>query len=55
VVMMTNGPAARIGDILDIDLPRPRDRVVLVADPRYAAYRQHLLKFLYRIQGIALD
>jgi nitrate/nitrite transport system ATP-binding protein len=55
VVMMTNGPAARIGDILDIGLPRPRDRVALAADPRYAAYRQHLLKFLYRIRGIALD
>jgi nitrate/nitrite transport system ATP-binding protein len=55
VVMMTNGPAARIGEILDIGLPRPRDRVALAADPRYAAYRQHLLKFLYRIQGIALD
>jgi len=55
VVMMTNGPAARIGGILDIGLPRPRDRVVLAADPRYAAHRQHLLKFLYQIKGIALD
>jgi sulfate/thiosulfate transport system ATP-binding protein len=55
IMMMTNGPAARIGDVLTVALPRPRDRLALAASPEYAAYRQHLLKFLYRIQGIALD
>lgn len=55
VVMMTNGPAARIGDILEVALPRPRNRLALAADPRYAGYRQRLLKFLYQIQGIALE
>jgi nitrate/nitrite transport system ATP-binding protein len=55
VVMMTNGPAARIGDVLDIALPRPRDRLTLASSPEYAGYRQHLLKFLYQIQGIALE
>ena len=35
IVMMTNGPAATIGEILDVDLPRPRDRVALAENPRY--------------------
>jgi nitrate/nitrite transport system ATP-binding protein len=55
IVMMTNGPAARIGDVLDVALPRPRDRVALAANPQFAAYRQHLLKFLYQIQGVAFE
>jgi hypothetical protein len=48
LLMMTNGPAARIGDVLKIALPRPRDRLALAGDVQYAAYRQHLLTFLYR-------
>lgn len=55
IVMMTNGPAARIGDVLDVALRRPRDRRALAASPEYAAYRQHLLKFLDQIQGVALE
>jgi sulfate transport system ATP-binding protein len=55
VVMMTNGPAAKIGDVLDIALPRPRDRLTLASSLEYAGYRQQLLKFLYQIQGIALE
>jgi len=55
IVMMTNGPAARIGDVLEVALPRPRDRVALAASPEYAGYRQHLLKFLYQIQRVALE
>lgn len=51
VVMMTNGPAARIGDMIDIALPRPRDRLALAASRQYAAYRQRLLEFLYQKQG----
>lgn len=51
VVMMTNGPAATIGDCLDIALPRPRDRLALATDRQYAAYRQYLLKFLYQKQA----
>jgi nitrate/nitrite transport system ATP-binding protein len=47
VVMMTNGPAARLGAILPIDLPRPRDRAVIAADPGYAAYRQTMIRFLH--------
>ncbi|MGD8310032.1 MAG: ATP-binding cassette domain-containing protein, partial [Chromatiales bacterium] len=47
IVMMTNGPAAGIGRILDVDLPRPRDRLALAADPTYNRYRAEVLKFLH--------
>ena len=46
VVMMTNGPHARIGKILDIDLPRPRSRKALLEHPDYYRYRESLLSFL---------
>ena len=47
IVMMTNGPAATIGEILDITLPRPRDRVALADNPDYHHLRQQVLSFLY--------
>lgn len=47
IVMMTNGPRATIGELLDIPLPRPRDRVALAADPVYLDCRQRVLQFLY--------
>ena len=47
IVMMTNGPAACIGEILDIDLARPRNRIELVGDPGYIRCRSAVLKFLY--------
>ncbi|MFN0305267.1 MAG: ABC transporter ATP-binding protein [Burkholderiales bacterium] len=50
VVMMTNGPGARIGEILTVDLPRPRDRLALSDDPRYLRCRHTLLAFLYQKQ-----
>ena len=50
VVMMTNGPAATIGEIVEIALPRPRDRVELAGRADYAAYRRRMLEFLYRKQ-----
>jgi nitrate/nitrite transport system ATP-binding protein len=46
VVMMTNGPNARIGQIMDVDLPRPRTRKALLAHPRYYEYREQLIGFL---------
>ncbi|MEI2264820.1 ABC transporter ATP-binding protein [Erwinia sp. CGal63] len=51
VVMMTNGPAARIGEILTVDLPRPRSRVALADDPHYHQLRQQILRFLYEKQA----
>jgi len=47
IVMMTNGPAARIGEILAVDLPRPRNRLEMVADPTYIRAREAVMKFLY--------
>ena len=46
VVMMTNGPHAKIGKIETIDLPRPRTRKALLAHPDYYKYRESLLSFL---------
>ena len=51
VVMMTNGPAATIGEVLTVDLPRPRDRVALAEDPGYIGCRKAVLDFLYRRHG----
>ncbi|WP_088347696.1 MULTISPECIES: ABC transporter ATP-binding protein [Rhodomicrobium] len=51
IVMMTNGPAAKIGEILTVDLPRPRKRLELVADPAYIRARQRVLEFLYERHG----
>ena len=47
IVMMTNGPAATVGEILPITLPRPRNRVALADDPEYHKLRQCVLSFLY--------
>ncbi|MEM6491331.1 MAG: ABC transporter ATP-binding protein, partial [Pseudomonadota bacterium] len=46
VVMMTNGPRARIGKIMEVDLPRPRTRKALLSHPKYYDYRAELLDFL---------
>ena len=50
VLMMTNGPAATVGEILDVNLPRPRNRVQLADDSRYHHLRQQILHFLYEKQ-----
>lgn len=50
IVMMTNGPAATIGEILKIDLPHPRNRIELADDAKYNQYRQQVLSFLYEKQ-----
>jgi nitrate/nitrite transport system ATP-binding protein len=51
VVMMTNGPNARIGKIMEVDLPRPRTRKALLDHPDYYRYRQELLTFLEEYEG----
>jgi nitrate/nitrite transport system ATP-binding protein len=47
IVMMTNGPAATIGEVLRVDLPRPRDRVALAENRDYVQYRKAVIDFLY--------
>ncbi|MNR10306.1 Bicarbonate transport ATP-binding protein CmpD [compost metagenome] len=51
IVMMTNGPAAHIGEILSVDIPRPRKRVELATDPEYLRCRQAVMDFLYTRQA----
>lgn len=47
IVMMTNGPAAHIGEVLDVPLARPRNRIELASDKTYLKCREAVLKFLY--------
>jgi nitrate/nitrite transport system ATP-binding protein len=47
VVMMTNGPSATIGEVLEVNLPHPRNRVELQKDPEYIRCREAILSFLY--------
>ncbi len=48
IVMMTNGPRATVGEILEVDLPRPRRRLQLAEDARYVHLRGEVLRFLYQ-------
>ncbi|BDF93833.1 ABC transporter ATP-binding protein [Pseudoalteromonas haloplanktis] len=50
IVMMTNGPAATIGEILEVNLPHPRDRLALAENPEYNRLRSAVLTFLYEKQ-----
>ena len=51
VVMMTNGPEATIGNVMEVDLPRPRTRKALLEHRDYYAYREELLEFLEAYEG----
>lgn len=51
IVMLTNGPAATIGEVLAVDLPRPRNRVALADDARYQQCRKAVIDFLYTRQA----
>jgi nitrate/nitrite transport system ATP-binding protein len=51
IVMLTNGPAATIGDIVQVALPRPRSRVALADNPAYLGYRKAVIDFLYTRQA----
>ncbi|HWK63188.1 MAG TPA: ABC transporter ATP-binding protein [Eoetvoesiella sp.] len=48
IVMLSNGPAATIGEILDVPLPRPRNRLALVGDPGYASCHAAVMRFLHQ-------
>jgi nitrate/nitrite transport system ATP-binding protein len=51
IVMLTNGPAATIGEVLSVDLPRPRKRVELAESAEYQRYRKAVIDFLYTRQA----
>ena len=55
IVMMTNGPAATIGEVIDVPLERPRDRLELAEHPQYNHCRRLVLDFLYRSQAVTHD
>ncbi len=52
IVMMSNGPAAKVGEILSIELERPRERVALAKSDQFNFYRQQVLSFLYEKKGV---
>ena len=52
IVMMSNGPAAKVGEMLEIDLERPRERVALSKSDQFNYYRQQVLSFLYEKKGV---
>lgn len=51
IVMLTNGPAATIGEVLHVDLARPRNRVALADSAQYLGYRKAVIDFLYTRQA----
>ena len=51
IVMLSNGPAATIGDVLSVGIPRPRNRVELAEDPAYVHARKAVIDFLYTRQA----
>jgi len=52
VALMTRGPEARLAEIVDIDIARPRERAALIEDPEYLRLRTHILRFL--VEGARL-
>ena len=55
IVMMTNGPKATIGEILEVPFPRPRDRALIAEDPRYYGLRNQALDFLFNRFALSDD
>ncbi|MCL6432777.1 MAG: nitrate ABC transporter ATP-binding protein [Leptolyngbyaceae cyanobacterium HOT.MB2.61] len=53
IVMMTNGPHAKIGEIMEIPFPRPRNRTQIMEDPQYYTLRNHALDFLFSRYALA--
>lgn len=51
IVMMTNGPAATIGEVVQVELDRPRSRLALADNPQYQWHRKQVIDFLYTRQG----
>ncbi|MCL4137746.1 UNVERIFIED_CONTAM: hypothetical protein GTU68_016697, partial [Idotea baltica] len=51
VVMMSNGPMAKVGNIMDVELERPRSREALLSHPDYYVYREELMEFLEAYEG----
>jgi nitrate/nitrite transport system ATP-binding protein len=52
IVMMTNGPNATIGEILKVDLPRPRNRIALATNATFLEAREKVLRFLHETHSV---
>jgi nitrate/nitrite transport system ATP-binding protein len=48
ILLMTNGPSARVGEIVDVTIPRPRSRETIIEHPHYYKIRNHIIHFLVR-------
>ncbi|HSB44297.1 MAG TPA: nitrate ABC transporter ATP-binding protein [Nitrospira sp.] len=48
ILLMTNGPSARVGEIVDVTIPRPRSRESIIEHPHYYKIRNHVIHFLVR-------
>ncbi len=48
ILLMTNGPSARVGEIVDVTIPRPRSRETVIEHPHYYKIRNHVIHFLVR-------
>jgi len=55
IVMMTNGPAASVGEILKVDLDKPRDRIAVSESTEYNNCRHEVLRFLYERHGKKIE
>jgi nitrate ABC transporter ATP-binding subunit len=53
IVMMSNGPAAHVAEIIDVPFARPRNRQAIADDPRYYSLRNYILEFLYNRFALA--
>ena len=48
ILLMTNGPSARVGEIVEVTIPRPRSRESIIEHPHYYKIRNHVIHFLVR-------
>jgi len=48
IMLMTNGPEARIAEIVEVTIPRPRSRATIIEHPHYYRIRNHIIHFLVR-------
>ena len=48
ILLMTNGPSARVGEIVEVSIPRPRSRESVIEHPHYYKIRNHVIHFLVR-------
>ena len=55
IVMMSNGPAANVAEIIEVPFARPRNRQAIADDPRYYSLRNYILEFLYSRFALADD